>query len=268
MPFSPDAGPVRRWRRRSVGGDPGTTQTGRIPARGVTCRPSCAAAVVKTLKTISKSPSASLIRAFRWWLRRARRFILAALYLRGSGDGRDDSAARSKGSERETERASGERLRHPFLEKERAGGRGRRDGLLRDAVARVRSRHVHRLHRAAAPARAGRRRRAGAAGLRAGPEGPCSTQNRFLIYIRLRCRRLLWSALNQRDAVCACRPCARALLPPRVRTADTAQRAAPVREATVRPGRYCSPCHRMPFNSRNEGSNCASMTRRAASARL
>jgi hypothetical protein len=30
----------------------------------------------------------------------------------------------------------------------------------------------------------------------------------------------------------------------------------------VGPGRYCSPCHRMPWSPRNEGSECVSMTRR------
>jgi len=52
----------------------------------------------------------------------------------------------------------------------------------------------------------------------------------------------------------------------RVAAANVRSGAAKVR-AKVGPRRNCSSRHRMPFNSRNEGSTCVSMTRRAVSAR-
>jgi len=41
---------------------------------------------------------------------------------------------------------------------------------------------------------------------------------------------------------------------------EAAAVAEALRSDAVWPGRHCSPRHRMPFNSRNEGSKCVSMT--------
>ena len=77
-------------------------------------------------------------------------------------------------------------------------------------------------------------------------------------------------------------PAARRVTPRRVVTVTTAgigvplssgrstpseDTASDLRLPVVRPGRYCSPRHKLPFKSRNEGVNCVSVTWRAIYAR-